>query len=151
MHTVAPFVASAVAIAAPRLRDDAVTNARLSPRKSRSSGSAAMAGSLQVSHHARMQVRGHSYQPVHQLTSPGLALCHLRPAIEGPHALQLGEEPQLSAAEGKLCDEDLDVEPSRAPVGQALFSQKGLEDSRWLLRLEGLDVPQSARHHLRTS
>src|SRR5215831_14740536 len=150
-HTVAPFIASAVAIAAPRLRDDAVTNARLSVRNSRSNGSAAMAGSLQVSHHARTQVRGHSHQPVHKVTPPGFALGHRRPAVEGPHALQLREEPQLSAAEGKLCHEDLDVEPSRAPVGQAFFLQKRLEDSRWLLRFEGLDMPQSARHHLPTS
>src|SRR5215472_2483396 len=150
MQTVAPFIASAVAIAAPRLREDAVTNARLSPRNSRSSGSAAMAGCLQVSHHARTQVRGHSDQPVHKLTPPGFALGHRRPAIEGPHALQLGEEPQLRAAEGKLCGEDLDVEPSRAPVGQAFFFQKRLEDSRRLLRFEGLDMPQSARHHRRS-
>src|SRR5215472_455626 len=89
IHTFAPFIASAVAIAAPRLRDDAVTNARLSLRNSRSSGSAAMAGSLQVSHNARAKVRGHSRQPVHKLTPPGFALGHRRPAIEGSHALQL--------------------------------------------------------------
>src|SRR5215813_10187631 len=151
MHTVAPFIASAVAIAAPRLREDAVTNARLSLRNSRSDGSSAMAGSLQVSHHARTHVRGHSHQPVHKLPPPGFALGHRRPAIEGTHVLQLSEEPQLSSAEGKLGDEDLDVEPTRAPVGQAFFFQKRLEDSRRLLRFEGLDMPQSARHHLRTS
>src|SRR5439155_3767686 len=92
-------------------------------------------------------VAHHADRALHEVAPPLFPLGHLRPALEGGHAVELGQQPELRRTERVLRHEYLDVEAAGPPVGQELLLEERLQHPGLDLRLERLDVPHASGHH----